>query len=77
MHLDTVFTMVDYDQFIIYPLLNEHRNVIKITRSANAYPHFQRMDNLKAALCDALKVKHLNFIQSGGNDPVAAARAVE
>lgn len=74
MHLDTVFTMVDYDQFIIYPLLNEHRNVVKITRSANAYPHFQRMDNLKAALCDALKVKHLNFIQSGGNDPVAAAR---
>ncbi len=74
MHLDTVFTMIDYDQFTIYPLLDQNMNVVKIMRSAGGCPQFQRMDSLKVALCDALGVTHLNFIQSGGNDPVVAAR---
>ncbi len=74
MHLDTVCTMVDYDKFTIYPSIDEHMNIIKMTRGKNNQIHFTRMDSLKSTLQDALNTKHIDLIKSGGGDPIIAAR---
>lgn len=74
MHLDTVCTMVDHDKFTIYPTIDEHMNIVKMTRSSNNQLRFVKMDNLKATLEDALNTKHVDLIKSGGGDPIIAAR---
>jgi arginine deiminase len=74
MHLDTVCTMVDYDKFTIYPSIDEHMNIVKMIRGKNNQIHFTKMDSLKATLQDALNIKHIDLIKSGGGDPIIAAR---
>jgi arginine deiminase len=66
--------MVDHDKFTIYPTIDEHMNIVKMTRSSNNQLRFARMDNLKATLEDALNTKHIDLIKSGGGDPIIAAR---
>ncbi|KGK89199.1 arginine deiminase [Clostridium sp. HMP27] len=75
MHLDTVFTMVDYDKFSIYPGIEDPLDVYRITRSKNNEISITyECDDL----CDILK-KHLslpavNLIRCGNGDPIAASR---
>jgi arginine deiminase len=75
MHLDTVFTMVDYDKFTIYPGVEEHIKVFKVARNSKPYSlHVEPEDNLMVAIKKALKLSAVNFIKSGGGDEITAAR---
>jgi arginine deiminase len=75
MHLDTVFTMVDWDAFTIFPGVadrirvwelgyDEDGNLVRIDESRNL------VDTLKRTL----HLDQVRLIETGGGDPVMAAR---
>lgn len=75
MHLDTVFTMVDYDQFTIFPGIEDPLDVYSITRGSNnelkiKYEYRDLSDILK----EHLKLPAVNLIRCGDGDPIAASR---
>lgn len=75
MHLDTVFTMVDYDQFTIYPGIEEPLDVYSISMSKNnevsiRYEH----EGLSEILKEHLKLPAVNLIRCGDGDRIAASR---
>lgn len=75
MHLDTVFTMVDFDQFTIFPGIEEPLDVYSITRKGKgqlniSYEH----RDLSAILKEHLKLPAVNLIRCGGGDRIAASR---
>ncbi len=75
MHLDTVFTMVDYDKFTIYPGVERHVKVFKVTRNSKPYSlHVESEDNLSLAIKKSLKLPAVKLIKSGGGDEITAAR---
>jgi arginine deiminase len=75
MHLDTVFTMVDYDKFTIHPGIEGPLNVFEITKGANGKLNIkQHKDVLENILKDALKVPSVELIRCGGGDFIVAAR---
>ncbi len=73
MHLDTVFTMVDYDKFTIFPGIEKALKAYEITPGKQR-PIVKEKPSLKEALQDALNLSAVNLIQSGGGDPITAAR---
>lgn len=73
MHLDTVFTMVDYDKFTIYPGIEEKVRAFRLTPGKTC-PKVEPMEDLKTALKTSLGLGAVDFIQSGGGDEVTAAR---
>lgn len=75
MHLDTVFTMVDYDQFTIYPGIEEPLDVYSISMGKNnevsiRYEH----EGLSEILKEHLKLPAVNLIRCGDGDRIAASR---
>ncbi len=74
MHLDTVFTMLDYDKFTIYPGVEESVSVYRLTPGKSGTLKVEPMQSLKKALKKALKVPAIEFIQSGGGNEITAAR---
>jgi arginine deiminase len=75
MHLDTVFTMVDYDQFSIHPGIESPLDVYSIIRGKNrevkiTYEHEDLITILKAHL----KLSAVNLIRCGDGDRIAASR---
>lgn len=75
MHLDTVFTMVDYDQFTIYPGIVDPLDVYSITMGKNneldiRYEH----EDLTTILKEHLKLPAVNLIRCGDGDRIAAER---
>jgi len=75
MHLDTVFTMVDYDQFTIYPGIEDPLDVYSITAGKNnelsiRYEH----QDLSATLKEHLNLSSVNLIRCGDGDRIAASR---
>lgn len=74
MHLDTVFTMIDYDKFTIYPGVEDKVKVFKLTPSNKNYPKVTPMGGLQESLKEALKLPAVKLIQSGGGDEITAAR---
>ncbi|MBZ9633672.1 arginine deiminase [Clostridium sp. FP1] len=75
MHLDTVFTMVDYDKFTIHPAIEGPLNVFEITKGVNGELHIkQSKDVLGNILKSALKVPSVELIRCGGGDSIIAAR---
>lgn len=75
MHLDTVFTMVDYDQFTIFPGIEDPLDVYSISRAANnglsiEYEHRDLSEILK----EHLKLPAVNLIRCGDGDIIAASR---
>ncbi len=72
MHLDTVFTMVDYDKFIIYPGIESAVRVYDITKGRQGLKIIEK-NSLKEGLEQALGL-NVDLIQSGGGDPITAAR---
>lgn len=74
-HLDRVFTMVDYDKFTIYPQIQEPLDVYSITMDKNnkikiIYEH----DDLAKILAKHLNLGTVNLIKCGDGDPIAANR---
>lgn len=75
MHLDTVFTMVDYDQFTIYPGIEAPLDVYSITKGKEGnlkiiYEH----EDLSTVLKRHLNLPAVNLIRCGDGDSIAASR---
>ncbi|GAA0123611.1 MULTISPECIES: arginine deiminase [Clostridium] len=75
MHLDTVFTMVDYDKFTIHPGIEGPLNVFEITRGQNDGLNIihdkNTVDNI---LKNALNLPAVDLIRCGNGDEIVAAR---
>lgn len=75
MHLDTVFTMVDHDAFTIYPEVKDHIRIWEMQYSPNGeVSSIQEHRNIGDCLKKTLELDSVRFIETGGGDPVAAAR---
>ena len=75
MHLDTVFTMVDYDKFTIHPEIEGPLSVYDITLGKNGELEFESIkDELKKVLAKELKLPSVDLIRCGGGDMTAAQR---
>lgn len=75
MHLDTVFTMVDYDKFAIHPNITKNMSVFVLTKNDNNNLSIKE----ECGTIDEILKKHLNLdkmtlITCGGGDVVDAAR---
>ncbi|MDF2519513.1 MAG: arginine deiminase [Clostridia bacterium] len=74
MHLDTVFTMIDHDKFTIYPGIQDKVRVFRLTPNGSKGVKVSVEEDLVGALKRSLKLPAVDLIQSGGGDPVTAAR---
>ena len=75
MHLDTVFTMLDYDKFTIHKEIEVPLTVYSLTKSKENDIKIKKesleLDNI---LEEALGLDKVTLIRCGGNDPIAGAR---
>jgi arginine deiminase len=78
MHLDTVFTMINTDQFTVHPgILGEggHIDTWTITPGKGTEDlHLEHKTDLKQVLKDALGLDDLDLIPTGNGDPIVAGR---
>lgn len=78
MHLDTVFTMVDYDKFTIHPAILDGGGNLSIfvlePGEQAAEIRIHHLNNIQLALQEALGLEHVELLPCGGGDPIAAAR---
>lgn len=75
MHLDTVFTMVDFDKFTIHPEIEGPLSVYEITLDKDSQLKFNGVtDSLKRLLEKELKLPSVQLIRCGGDDLIAAQR---
>lgn len=75
MHLDTVFTMVDYDKFTIHPEIEGPLGVYEITLGKEGDLKFNPMkDELDKILAKELNVPAVDLIRCGGGELLAAQR---
>ncbi|CAM3770932.1 arginine deiminase [Mesobacillus zeae] len=78
MHLDTVFTMVDYDKFTIHPEIQDSNGqmnvyILEKGKEENTVSISHR-NNLQEALKEVLGLSELVLIPCGGGDEIAASR---
>ena len=75
MHLDTVFTMVDYDKFTIHPEIEGPLHIYEVTLDKDRAPVFHSGKNeLETILKKELKLPAVQLIRCGGTDRIAAQR---
>lgn len=75
MHLDTVFTMVDYDKFTIHPEIEGPLHIYEVTLDKDRQPVFKSStDELETVLKRELKLPSVQLIRCGGADRIAAQR---
>ncbi len=75
MHLDTVFTMVDRDKFVIHPEIEEPLRVFEMVPERGGEVHFSAMaGTLAEVLRRVLRLGAVELIRCGGDDPVTAQR---
>lgn len=75
MHLDTVFTMVDYDKFTIHPEIEGPLSVYEITMGKDGKLNFKTItDSLEKLLSKELGLPAVKLIRCGGGDLIAAQR---
>lgn len=75
MHLDTVFTMVDYDKFTIHSEIEGPLQLFELTLGAKGDIKVSSMtDDLSAVLAKELGLGAVDLIRCGGDDAVAAQR---
>lgn len=78
MHLDTVFTMIDYDKFTIHPEIRDRggkMNCYVLEKvEGQKYPKITHETDLEHVLRVALSLPEVKLIECGGGDPIAAAR---
>lgn len=75
MHLDTVFTMVDYDKFTIHPEIEGPLSVYEMTLDEHGELRFGAIkEELKDILALELKLPTVDLIRCGGGDLMAAQR---
>jgi len=76
MHLDTVFTQVDYDKFTIHEELNKEFRVFEVTKNENSHdlPHIKQIEKKLADVLSENLNRKITLIPCGGGDIIAAAR---
>ena len=75
MHLDTVFTQIDYDKFTYHPAILGTLQVFKLTPGKDGQVDIEEInDPLQHVLEKALNLDHVELIPCGGGDMIAAAR---
>ena len=74
MHLDTVFTQIDYDAFTYHPGIMTTFHAHSFTARDGEIVSKQLDKNLEDLLKDALDLDHVRLIPCGGGDPIAALR---
>ncbi|MCH5463110.1 arginine deiminase [Lactobacillus sp. LC28-10] len=77
MHLDTVFTMINHDQFTVHPgILGEGGQIDTwtITEDNDGELHVDHHLDLKQVLKDVLSLDDIDLIPTGGGDPLIADR---
>lgn len=75
MHLDTVFTMVDYDKFTIHPEIEGPLCAYSLTKGESGNIDIkQETKELDEVLAEALGKEKVTLIRCGGDDPIAGAR---
>ncbi|MBP6491819.1 MAG: arginine deiminase, partial [Clostridia bacterium] len=75
MHLDTVFTMVDYDKFTIHPEIEGPLHIYEVTLDKEKKPVFRSSKSeLETILKRELKLPAVEMIRCGGTDRIAAQR---
>ena len=74
MHLDTVFTMVDYDKFTIHPEIEGDLRVYSVTYVDDKLKIVEEKGDLAEILAENLGVEKVHLIRCGGGNIVAAAR---
>ena len=74
MHLDTVFTMVDYDKFTIHPEIEGDLRVYSVTYEDEKLKIVEEKGDLAELLAKNLGVEKVHLIRCGGGNIVAAAR---
>ncbi|MCU9533439.1 arginine deiminase [Streptococcus sp. CSL10205-OR2] len=74
MHLDTVFTMVDYDKFTIHPEIEGGLRVFSVVPEGDSVRITEEKDTLENILAKNLGLDNVTLIRCGGSNLVAAAR---
>lgn len=77
MHLDTVFTMINYDQFTVHPMILNHSGEIDIyvlQPDQNKKIKITHRRNLVKVLKEYLHLSEIDLIPTGGADAIAAPR---
>ena len=75
MHLDTVFTMVDYDKFSIHPEIEGPLQLFELSLSADGEIRFEsKTEDLRTLLSQELGLPAVKLIRCGGDDAMAAQR---
>ena len=74
MHLDTVFTMVDYDKFTIHPEIEDDLKVYSVTYVDDDLKIKEEHGDLAELLAENLGVEKVELIRCGGENRVAAGR---
>lgn len=75
MHLDTVFTMIDYDKFTIHPEIEGDLRVFSVTPDGNdGLVIVEEHDNLEHILATNLGRESVQLIRCGAGNIVAAGR---
>lgn len=74
MHLDTVFTQIDYDKFTVHPSVVGVIRVFKLTKGIDKIDIEEINDKLDRILAMILKLDKVELLPCGGNDMIAAKR---
>lgn len=78
MHMDTVFTMIDYDKFTIHPEIRDRGgklNMFVLEKvEEREYPTITKETDLEHVLRVALSLDKVTLIECGGGDEISAAR---
>ena len=75
MHLDTVFTMVDYDKFTMHPNISDHLRVFVLENGHNGHLSItEEQESLEDLLKEHLHLDHVTLLKCGGGSVIDAAR---
>ncbi len=75
MHLDTVFTQVDYDKFSVHPdIIHEGVEIYEITKNGDDLKLDKATYKLADLLAKYTNQEHVELIKCGGDDVIASAR---
>lgn len=74
MHLDTVFTMVDYDKFTIHPEIEMPLNVYSLRKNGDKIEIEKEVMDLDEILAKYLELDKVTLIRCGGKRGIDASR---
>lgn len=75
MHLDTIFTMIDKNAFTIYKGIYDLLDIWQLDYNCKGdLTGLSQHKDLNRCLVEHLSIEKINFFETGGGDPVQAAR---